>query len=74
MKNKSTSRRKALGKRVQQFRKSKGWSQEVFASHANLDRSYTGGIERGERNITFDTICLIAEALDISLSELFEGI
>ena len=74
MANKSTSRLKVLGVRIKTLRKSKGWSQEYFAMQAGLDRSYMGGIERGERNITFDTICVIAETLDIKLSELLKGI
>jgi transcriptional regulator with XRE-family HTH domain len=63
-----------LGDRIRATRKSKGWSQEAFAMEVGLDRSYIGGIERGERNITFETLCLIAEALDMDLSELVKGI
>ena len=74
MKKISTQRLKALGKRIKVLRKSKNWSQEAFAMQAGLDRSYMGGIERGERNITFDTMCVIAKTLDIELSELLKGI
>lgn len=42
-----------LGKRIARLRTAKGFSQESFAAHAGIDRSYMGGIERGQRNITF---------------------
>lgn len=52
---------KELGERIRNERKAQGFSQEGFAHVTNLDRSYYGSIERGERNITFYTICEIAE-------------
>ena len=55
---------KELGERIRNERKAQGFSQEGFAHVANLDRSYYGSIERGERNITFYTICEIAEKLN----------
>lgn len=53
-----------LGARIRQERKAQGYSQEGFAYLANLDRSYYGSIERGERNITIYTICEIAAKLN----------
>ena len=53
-----------LGERIRNERKAQGVSQEGFAHVTNLDRSYYGSIERGERNITFYTICEIAEKLN----------
>ena len=61
-----------FGKRLRELRKSRGWSQEEFALRVDLDRSYVGGVERGERNVSLENICLIAEALSIPTSELFE--
>ena len=55
---------KEFGARIRNERKAQGFSQEGFAHVANLDRSYYGSIERGERNITFYTICEIAEKLN----------
>ena len=49
----------------------KGWSQEAFAQSIGLDRSYMGGVERGERNISLENIDLIARGLGVTLSELF---
>lgn len=62
-----------FGNRLRVLRKSRGWSQEKFALHVGLDRSYIGGVERGERNISLENICLIAEALGVMPTELFEG-
>lgn len=61
-----------FGKRLRELRKSRGWSREEFALRVGLDRSYVGGVERGERNVSLENICLIAEALSIPTSELFE--
>ena len=51
-----------------------GLSQENFAAECGLDRTYLGGVERGERNISLRNIDLIASALDVSLSELMEKV
>jgi len=65
---------KALfGQRVRQLRKTRGWSQEDFAHHIGLDRSYMGSVERGERNISLENICLIAAGLQLSAAELFRS-
>jgi transcriptional regulator with XRE-family HTH domain len=53
---------------------SKGYSQESFAAKCGLDRTYLGGIERGERNVAIRNIEIIAKALEITLSELMEGL
>ncbi|MDU2299875.1 MAG: helix-turn-helix transcriptional regulator [Haemophilus parainfluenzae] len=60
-----------FGKRVKELRKQKGLSQEALALLCDLDRSYIGGVERGERNISLINIYKIANALNISIKELF---
>jgi transcriptional regulator with XRE-family HTH domain len=62
-----------LGERIRHYRKERGWNQEEFAYKCGLDRSYVGGIERGERNITFETLCAIADGLGMSLPDLLAG-
>jgi transcriptional regulator with XRE-family HTH domain len=62
-----------FGNRVRELRKAKGFSQEAFAAHCGLDRTYLGGIERGERNVALRNIAVIAKALGISLAELVRG-
>lgn len=61
----------AFGKRVAELRKNAGFSQEQFAFECNVDRTYIGTIERGEKSPTLNTIAKIADALNITKSELF---
>ena len=63
--------RKAFGERIRTLRSQQGLSQEEFAHKVGLDRTYIGGVERGERNVSLDNIHRIAEALEVSTSELF---
>lgn len=65
---------RAFGERVRALRKARGYSQEVFAAHANLDRSAYGKLERGEINVGFATLARMAVALQLTLSQLLEGI
>jgi len=66
--------RARFGKAVRQRRHKLGVSQEAFADLCGLDRTYLGGIERGERNVALVNIEKIARALKISLNELFRGV
>lgn len=59
-----------FGKRVRQLRKGKGVSQEAFAHEITIDRSYYGSIERGERNVSLENICIIAQGLGVAPAEL----
>ena len=63
-----------FGLRVRKLREAAGWSQEDFAEHCNLHRTYIGSIERGERNVAILNIRKIAAALRISMSKLLEDI
>ena len=63
-----------FGRTLRQRRHKLGVSQEAFADMCGLDRTYIGGIERGERNVALVNIEKIARALRISLSELFRGV
>ena len=60
-----------LGKKIRAIRDKKGLSQESAALACGLDRSYYGGVERGEHNIALINIEKIAIALGVSLKELF---
>jgi len=62
---------KQFGDRVRDLRLAKGLSQEELAFRAGIHRTYLGGIERGERNPALKNISAIAEALHVTLSELF---
>jgi transcriptional regulator with XRE-family HTH domain len=63
-----------FGKAVRTKRHKLEVSQEEFADICGLDRTYIGGIERGERNVALVNIEKIAKALRISLPELFRGV
>ena len=63
-----------LGSRIRELRLKKGFSQESFADHCGLHRTYMGGIERGERNLTVQTVLTVAKGLGMTMSELFSGI
>jgi transcriptional regulator with XRE-family HTH domain len=65
---------KVLGERIRQKRKSLNWTQEDLADKAEVDRSYVGGVERGERNLTFTVLCQICAALNCDVAELTEDI
>ncbi len=60
-----------IGGLIRQLRIKKGLSQEELAHQCDLHRTYIGSIERGEKVVTILTLEKIANALDISLSELF---
>lgn len=63
-----------FGAKVRKLRKSKGYSQEAFAARCELDRTYVGGIERGERNVALRNIDAIAKALEMRVSQLMKDI
>jgi transcriptional regulator with XRE-family HTH domain len=63
-----------FGRALRERRHKLGVSQEEFADFCGLDRTYVGGIERGERNLALVNIEKLARALKISLSELFRSV
>jgi transcriptional regulator with XRE-family HTH domain len=63
-----------LGSRIREFRLKQRFSQESFADHCGLHRTYMGGIERGERNLTMQTVLTVAKGLGLTMSELLSGI
>ncbi|MCY9661970.1 helix-turn-helix transcriptional regulator [Paenibacillus chondroitinus] len=62
----------SVGKRVRFYRKAAQLSQEELGALLNIDQSYLGKIERGEVNITLETIQKISEVLKIYPYQLFE--
>jgi transcriptional regulator with XRE-family HTH domain len=64
---------KRFGRRVRELRLRRGiTSQMHLALKAGLDRTYIGGVERGERNVGLRNIEKIAKAIGVSVEELFK--
>lgn len=63
-----------IGRKIRELRKEKGFSQESFADEVGLDRTYMGGIERGERNLAALNIMRIAKTLKVEVGDLFPPI
>ena len=66
-----TKELKALGRAIRRLRQAIGLSQEALAHEANIDRSYVGGIERGEHNVAVVNLVKISKCLGVKLSDLF---
>jgi transcriptional regulator with XRE-family HTH domain len=54
---------RAFGQNLRAYRESRGLSQEDFAELVGVHRTYLGGVERGERNLTLKTVERIADRL-----------
>ena len=62
---------KRVGQNIKRLRLKKKWSQEQLAFEANLHRAYIGQIERGEKSIGLQNLQKIADALKVSVKNLF---
>ena len=60
----------ALGRAVRDLRSARGVSQEDLAHLSGMHRTYLGGIERGERNVSYANLKRLAQALSVPASEL----
>jgi transcriptional regulator with XRE-family HTH domain len=63
-----------LGWRIRTSREKLGWSQKDFSSQCGIERAYFGGIERGERNLTFLSLCQICTGLNCDIAAFTRGI
>jgi transcriptional regulator with XRE-family HTH domain len=70
MPSKKSAANVALGAAARAARAERGLPQESLAALAGIDRSYYGAIERGEFNVSLDTIVKIAAALEVSAASL----
>jgi len=62
-----------LGQNLRDQRLAKGLSQEDFADLVGIHRTYVGGLERGERNVTLRTVERLADRLGMDALELLTG-
>jgi transcriptional regulator with XRE-family HTH domain len=63
-----------LGLRIRASRKISGRSQKEFSSQCGLDRTYFAGVERGEHNLTFSSLCQICTGLNCDVAAVTKGI
>lgn len=59
-----------VGRNLRAYRQAKGLSQEAFAEQIGVHRTYMGGLERGERNLTLKSVERIAEVMGVEVWEL----
>lgn len=64
--------RQRFGRRLANLRKKRGWTQEALSLESGLARSYVGGVERGQRNVSLVNICVLADTLSVPPSELMD--
>ena len=62
-----------LGKNLRKAREARGWSQEELAFRCGVHRTYVGGVERGEYNVTILTLRRFTKTLRITLREALQG-
>lgn len=72
MPTKKSRANRALGEAIRSMRSEQSYTQESFAFKAGVDRSYYGAIERGEFNVTMDTLMTIATGLAVPASEILK--
>ncbi|OKP93171.1 transcriptional regulator [Paenibacillus sp. P3E] len=65
---------KKIGERIRRLRKEMNLSQEQLAERSGLHTNYVGQVERGEKNLTLETLEKVVGGIDLSLEELFRYI
>lgn len=63
-----------FGHRLRKLRRDQDLSQEALGARADLDLTYVGGVERGERNPSLVNICRLAGALGVEPAALMDGV
>mgnify|MGYP000969508998 FL=1 len=63
---------KTVGRNLRAYRMERGLSQEAFAEVLGVHRTYMGGVERGERNLTLKSVERMAEKLEMEARDLLE--
>lgn len=61
---------RAVGRSLRRYRQERGLSQEAFADLVGVHRTYMGGLERGERNLTLRSLERLAATIDVDPLEL----
>ncbi len=64
---------RVVGRNLRAYREERGLSQEAFADTLGVHRTYMGGVERGERNLTLKSVERIAERIGVDPLELLRS-
>ena len=65
---------KRVGANIRALRLKRKMTQDIFAERAGLHRAHVGEIERGESNVTIQTLKLIADTLKVRVVDLVKGL
>jgi XRE family transcriptional regulator, regulator of sulfur utilization len=65
---------KQVGANMRTLRLKRKWSQDVFADRSGLNRAHVGEIERGESNVTIQTLKIVADTLGVKISDLVRNL
>jgi XRE family transcriptional regulator, regulator of sulfur utilization len=65
---------KQLGENIRALRLKRHLSQDVFAERSGLHRAHVGEIERGESNVTIQTLKIIADTLKVRIVDLIRNL
>lgn len=63
-----------IGNRIRSLRQKRGWSQEEFADICKIHRGHMGQIERGEKNLSIQTLEKVGKGLGMTVSALLKGV
>lgn len=63
---------RAVGRNLRRYRQERGLSQEAFADLVGVHRTYMGGLERGERNLTLRSVERIAAVIEVNPIDLMK--
>ena len=64
----------ALGQRIRELRKQRGWRQLDLAVQAGINENYVSDLELGRKEVCLKTIGALAAALETTISELMKGV
>lgn len=68
----ASSLKSILGAQVREIRRSRGLTQEALAEQLEVTPRYLAGVERGERNLTLDSVDALAKQLGVDARSLLE--
>lgn len=63
-----------IGAKIKELRLEKGLSQEELAAKSGVDRTFIGGLERGERNVSVMTLCDILRGVHSQICNFFSSL